>query len=133
MMITDNEILFIYNSKIYFDKQALGYIIPLKGHKIKELDLSYDSITEQQLKQIADRMSINTKDLLDKTSDAYKNNVKFRDLDDEDILTLLKKNPDMLQTPIALTQNSAVFVSDPYSLISDEMAVEGVKRGYKAN
>lgn len=133
MQAIKNEILFIYNSKIFSDKQALGYIIPLKDHKIKELDLYHDQLTERQLKQIADKMKIETEDLLDKKSDDYKNQVKGKSLDDEDILTVLKENPDMLRTPIALTENKAVFVKDPYSLIQDDMEIEGVNRGYKSD
>lgn len=133
MQVTENEILFIYNSKIFKDKQALGYIVPLKDHKIKELDLYYDKLTERQLKQIADKLGIEIKELLDTNSDIYKNEIRDKSLDDQDILTVLKENPDVLRTPIAMTSDRAVFVTDPYSLIQDDMDQPGVQKGYKAD
>lgn len=133
MNIKDNEILFIYNSKLYGDKQALGYVIPLDKHKIKEFDLMYEKLTERQIAEIADRMNVELDDLLDKSSDAYKNNIHGATLEPHDKLKVMRENPDTLKTPIAITTQKAVYVTDPYSLIKDDMEIDGVRRGYKGS
>lgn len=127
MEVKPNEILFIYNSNQHLDKKGLGYVHSLKHYKVKDIDISQDSLTEQQYAELALKMNIEPGDLADKKSSKYKENLDASDLSKEDILIALKNNPNLVKTPIVVYHDRAEFVGSGYQFVRQDMATSEIK------
>jgi arsenate reductase len=130
--IMENEMLFIYNSNSMEDKVALGYVKPTTKYKVKEFNVSQETFTELQLKEIADRLEVEPKDLMDTKSSIYKDKYATTNLSQQDVLVALKHEPDLMRTPIALYQNEGHFVDSKYEFMKKDMDY-GEGKASKAN
>src|SRR5688572_30226712 len=122
------ELTLIYHSEKTDDKKARGYVESLRL-AIKTLDLAKESLTETQLAQLADKMELPIASLLDTTYyDGSNTNDKkdLKKMDATQLLTFIKRNPMILQTPILIIGDRAYKYGTGYHLIKDDMA-EGVK------
>lgn len=123
------ELTLIYHSEKSDDKKARGYVESLRGVAIKTLDLARDQITETQLAQLADKMSEPVASLIDPTYDDRDDNGEDRDglkaMDTTELLTMIKHNPRLLDTPIVILGDKAYKYKTGYNLIRETMA-EGV-------
>jgi predicted GNAT family acetyltransferase/arsenate reductase-like glutaredoxin family protein len=122
MQITQNEILFIYNSKDLQDRQALGYAKSLPDHKIKEFDLQKNKFTELQLQQIANMLEMDPVSLIDNKSDTYQKTYSQVELTRSGALKALASKPELMKTPIALYNDQAKHIKSPYQIVKWEMA-----------
>lgn len=122
------EITLIYHSEKSDDKKARGYVESLRL-SVKTLDLAREDLTETQLAQIADKMELPVDSLIDTTyydgsSTQEKDNLKK--MDTTQLLTFVKHNPKLLDTPILIIGDRAYKYGTGYHLIKDNMS-EGVK------
>ncbi|HEX5170077.1 MAG TPA: hypothetical protein VFW11_12955 [Cyclobacteriaceae bacterium] len=126
MKVSGNEILFIYNSKSIQDRRSFGYASALQHYVIREFDIQKDTLTETQLMEIADLLRVTPSQLMDQHSSIFKS--KFADvvLTDEDALTALKMNADLLQTPIAIYHDHAEFVDSSFDFIKKDMSTKSI-------
>lgn len=130
--IMDNELLFIYNSGSSNDRIALGYIKPTNTYVVKEVDIQRDPFTETQIKEIANRLKVLTEELIDKKSDIYKDKFAHSKFEEEDVLTALKQEPDLMRTPIILYREGGEFVESKYDFMKKDMKFSDGKSS-KAN
>ena len=130
------ELTLIYHSEKTDDKKARGYVESLPTLAIKTLDLAKESITETQLAQLADKMEIEIKDLIDPTFDDRENTSKnkegLKDMDRDQLLVYIKHNPLLLSTPILIIGDRAYKYGSAYELIKEYQG-EGVKTSDAAN
>ena len=117
MNIDKKELLFIYNAEKSTDRTALSYAEPIKDYKLKEFDISKDFFTELQLKEIASLLHVQPKEMVDTTSDIYRDKYANSSLSESDLLTVLKHEPSMMRTPIALYHDHGEFVTSSYDFI----------------
>ena len=122
-----NEIKFIYNSTKKNDREAYGYAVSLDKHKINELDISKTKITPTQLAELAQKLNVPIIELFDKNSSYYRDNIEGKDLEEDDLLTILKGEPDSLKTPIMISAEKAVVLDSKYDTNTIDMAIEGIK------
>lgn len=108
------ELKFIYNSNQLKEREALAYILSLDKHVINEVDLYKIKMTERQLAELAQKLGVEISGLLDKEKEYFKDNLKDSNLSDNDILGIIKSNPEVLKTPIVETEDSATFVGSGY-------------------
>ena len=108
------ELKFIYNSNQLKERKALAYILSLDKHVINEVDVHKMKVTERQLAELAEKLGVEVSGLLDEEKEYYKDNLKGTDLDENDILGVIKSNPEVLKTPIVATEDSARFVGSAY-------------------
>ena len=124
------ELTLIYHSHKSDDKKARGYVESLPSVAIKTLDLAQESMTETQLAQLADKMGVSIADLIDPTYDERANTPQnkegIKEIDTTELLTLIKHNPKLLDTPILIIGNRAYKYGSAYELIKEQLA-EGVK------
>jgi arsenate reductase len=123
MKVSKKEILLIYNSGQLSDRKAFSYAKSMKNHEIREIDLLKNSLTETQLKQIINKLEIKPDELIDTESPKYLRYFSSTDLTPKSILKVLKQNPGMIKTPIALFYDHAVFVKSPSDILEGHMAV----------
>ncbi|MBR9999978.1 MAG: hypothetical protein KFF73_13455 [Cyclobacteriaceae bacterium] len=124
--IKENEIVFIYNSDRFRDREARGYMKSVEDYKVREIDISKDQVTETQLMDISDRLEISPAQLLDTHSDEYVNAYGDADLEKEDIIKSIRQKPALLNTPIALYRHKAYFVQTPYDLVRKGLTDKGI-------
>lgn len=117
----------IYHSDKEDDKKARGYVESLKGYAIKTLDLSKESLTETQIAQLADKMSMGIEELIDPTYDdhisVHKEGLKL--MDRQEMLTLMRHDPKLISTPILVVGDKAYKYGTAYELLKEDM-VESV-------
>ena len=118
MEIDKAEIMFIYNSATYSDRVALGYAKAIKKYKLKEFDIAKDFFTETQLKEIANRLKVSPRELINRQSDIYVDRYADTNLSEGDILVALKREPLLMRTPIMLYNDWGQFINSQYDLIS---------------
>ena len=124
------ELTLIYHSEKADDKKARGYVESLPSLAIKTLDLAKESMTETQLAQLADKMEVDIADLMDPSfderADTPQNKEGLRAMEKTEVLTMIKQNPKLLDTPILIIGNKAYKYGSAYDLIKERLA-EGVK------
>ena len=118
----DMEFTFIYDGNHIKEKEAFAYASSLGQHKINEWNLDKKSITNRQLADIASKLDVTVKELVDKQSDVYKDELEGKDLDDQDLLTLLTEKISLIKTPILLTNKGGKFINSPFDLNNVDMA-----------
>lgn len=131
MRVKNHEILYLYNSNLLFDRQNLGYLLALKDHVVKDLDVNEESVTERQLKNIAYKLNVNVDEMIDKRSMEYRSMMKNKDFEEEDVLRTIKHNPNLLRTPIAIYSDKAFFVNSAYDFVNHDMAMSGVTPNHR--
>ena len=123
------ELTLIYHSEKADDKKARGYVESLRV-AVKTLDLAREQITETQLAQLADKMQLPIESLIDPTYDDRENTAEnkegLKQMDKIQLLTMIKHNPKLLDTPIVILGNRAYKYGTGYNLIREYMG-EGVK------
>ena len=123
-----NEIKFLYNSGKKDDREAYGYVLSLNKHKINELDVARTKMTSTQISELAQKLNVPIIELFDEKSSYYRDNVAGREMDDHDLLTILKEEADCLKTPIMVYADKAVFLESKYDTNNIDIAIEGIKR-----
>jgi arsenate reductase-like glutaredoxin family protein len=99
MNFNKDTVTIFYKGNKRSDEEALGYARSLKEHSF-EIDLTKEGITSTQLMEIATQLGVSVADLVDRESDMYREKFDGMDFDDNNWLTLLTQNPELLRTPI---------------------------------
>ena len=128
-----NEITLIYHSDKPDDRKARGYADSIRAFVLKTLDLRRDSITETQLAEVAEKLGVAVRDLLDPTYSDRADNIEPESLCDADILSLLAHEPILIHTPILIVGKKAFRYNSSYELISENGNTPGVENIPAAN
>ncbi len=124
-----NELTLIFNSDKSEDKKARAFVETITEYTVKTLDLKKQALTETQLAEIANKMGVRIKDLIDPT---YKDRFESKDgntideVYDNDLLTILKQEPILLHTPIAIIGKRAYKYDSAYDLLNKNTSTDGV-------
>ena len=127
MKAKDNEIILIYNSEKQKDKEVLGYAKSIKDHKLNETDISKSMLTERQIAEIASDLDKKIEEMVEASHAKYKTIIKDKSFSEEELLKLLKENPELLKTPVAYIDKKVFMVNSQYELINEGLEIEGVK------
>lgn len=114
---TNKEITLIYNSGDHIARQILAYA-QTENISIHDIDLEHVKLTGTHWAELADRMQIEIKDLVNTEDPDFSQ--KFNessDLSDDDWLTLLIHNPTVLRAPIVMKGNKIVMMSNPQDML----------------
>ncbi|SNS82093.1 hypothetical protein SAMN05421640_1377 [Ekhidna lutea] len=118
MKVSKNEILYIYDSSDIQQREGLIYAKSLRHYETKELDIRHDKITQLQLSNLAEKLGIKAKKLINVDGEIQLSEVM--ELDSHDFLDYLSSNLEMLKTPIAVYHDHALFVESQYELIKED-------------
>ena len=131
-----NELTLIYHSDKADDKKARAFIESVTNYSIKTLDLKKESLTETQLAEIAGKMDVKIKDLVDPS---YQDRFQSKDsntltaVSDSDLLTILTQESILINTPIAIIGKRAYQYASAYDLLNKNMTTDGVASTVGAN
>lgn len=112
-----NEIKLFFHSGSSIGKQIQAYVLASE-RKVLTIDISKTKVTGTQWTELAKGLELPISGLINKEhpdfTQYYDKNI---DLDDEDWLKILDKNPQVLSTPIAIIGKSYVQLNSPSDFI----------------
>ena len=113
---SNRQITLFYNSNSSRAKKTLAYA-EAEGLEIHTIDILKTSITGTQIAELADRLGLEIKDLINQEHPSYKIKFEYHDLSSEDWIKMIKKNPEILKQPIALRGDKTILVETPTDII----------------
>ncbi|TRX60526.1 hypothetical protein FNH22_05610 [Fulvivirga sp. M361] len=117
------EIQLIYNSDDETDRASYATAKALPNYIINELDLKHNTLTEKQLKELAESAGKSVSELFDTKSEDYSD--QFKSLSEQDQLLMLHKNIKLLKTPIVREKGGATFIlTSSFNLYPVDLDVE---------
>ncbi|MDW7694115.1 hypothetical protein R9C00_05115 [Flammeovirgaceae bacterium SG7u.111] len=110
-MSTSRKNQIIYNSKQFSDRKKLAYVHALKSDFL-EKDIAHESMTQTQLKNLADNLEVPLSRLFD-TKNAIECGISEpHNLDELSKLKVMQKIPQTIQTPILIKDDKYLLVDD---------------------
>lgn len=97
-------------------KQTLAYA-KSEGVPVLVIDLLKTQLSGTQLMEIADRLKIKLKDLIDQDSDLFNPKQPEVELSSQDWIKMIQMNPEIMKQPIALRGDQTVLVQTPTDIL----------------
>ncbi|MEM9856015.1 MAG: hypothetical protein AAF843_01590 [Bacteroidota bacterium] len=105
------EIQLIYNSSHTTDREAYANLSALDNYALNEFDIDKNTMTPRQLAELVDEMNCDLHDLIVDYEDYA---ATLKGLSDNDLLSTINKNMDLLKTPIVRYKGKAALMKTPY-------------------
>lgn len=111
---SDQLIILFYNPDSPIGKQSLAYAKG-EGTQVREVDILQYKFTGSLLKDLADQLNVPIEGLVNKNHLDFK---KYKDsnLSDQDWISVLRENTELIKEPIAIRGKKAIFVKTPSDL-----------------
>ena len=114
---SEREIILIHYSEDHIGRQILAYA-KTENLALREIDLLHDKITGSQWSELAEKLGITVKDLVNQDDPDFMNKFgAIENLDDHDWLKLLEHNPDILKAPIVIRGEKYAMMSNPQDML----------------
>ena len=113
---SDRQITLFYIPKSVRAKKTLAYA-KAEGLPILEIDIIKTPFTGTQIAELADRLHIEIKDLVNQEHPAYKKRFEHHNFSSEDWIKMIKNNPEIMKQPIALRGEITILVETPTDII----------------
>jgi len=97
-------------------KQTLAYA-KSEGWPILEVDMLKTPLTGTQIVELAGRLKLEVKDLVNQEHPAYHRLYNHTDLSDEDWIKMIHKHPEIMKQPIALRGDRTILVETPSDIV----------------
>lgn len=113
---SDRQITLYYSSDSVRAKQTLAYA-KAEGLAIQPIDILKTLLTGIQITELADRLEIAVKDLVNQEHPAYTKKFEPLELSTNDWIKMIQHNPEIMKQPIALKGNKTVLVETPSDMM----------------
>lgn len=114
---TDKEITLIYSSEEHIGRQILAFA-QRENIPIRDIDLVHITLSPTHWAELASRLKIPVKDLVNiNDPDFIQKFGDHVDFSDDDWLTLLVHNPDILSAPIVMKGDKIVQMSNSQDML----------------
>ena len=113
---SDRQITLFYNSKSKRAKQTLAYA-KSEGWPIQEIDILKTRLTGTQMADLADRLDIEVKDLVNQNHPAYASKFEPHEFSSEDWIKMIRHYPEIMKQPIALRGKITILVETPTDIL----------------
>ncbi|MFC4633235.1 arsenate reductase family protein [Dokdonia ponticola] len=113
---SDRQITLFYSSKSIRAKQTLAYA-KAEGLPIQEIDILRQRLTGTQIAELADRLHIEIKDLVNQEHPSYTSSFEHHNFSDDDWIKMIRHNPKIMKQPIALRGDITILVETPTDII----------------
>jgi arsenate reductase-like glutaredoxin family protein len=113
------ELTLIYRSDKDDDNKIKAFIETLPGYVIRLVDVVRESLSENQLTDLARKMKVHVEDLIDPQFDDHisVHNEGLRLMERKDMLTLMANDSKILHTPLVVIGNNASKFGNAYKLL----------------
>ncbi len=112
MKTSTREILLYYHPERSSDRQTLAIAKSISPF-VRSYAYGKTPSTETSWKNIIARLDCHPKDLLNKAHPYYQLHIKGREFDDESWVKILRFNPDIIRSPIAMRGRRAILCNSP--------------------
>ncbi len=113
---SERQITLYYSSKSSRAKQTLAYA-KAEGLAIFEIDILKVPLTGTQIVELADKLKLEVKDLVNQEHPAYKSHFDHHDFSTDDWIKMIRHNPEIMKQPIALRGKMSILVETPTDII----------------
>lgn len=113
---SERQITLYYSSKSVRAKQTLAYA-KAEGFPIREVDIMKTPLTGTQLCELAERLGVELKDLVNQDHPSFSRKFGETDLSTNDWIKLIQHHPDILKQPIAIRGDLTILVETPTDII----------------
>ena len=110
------QITLYYSSDSVRAKQTMVYAIA-EGLPVSSIDIMKTPLTGTQIANLASRLGIEIKDLVNQDHPAYERKFAHHDLSHRDWIKMIQHNPEIMKQPIALRGDIAILVETPTDII----------------
>ena len=114
---SNRQITMFYSSDSIRAKKALAYA-KAEGLPIQEIDILKSTLTGTQIAELADRLNIEIKDLINQEHPAYNEKFLHHKLSGRDWIKLIQHNPEIMKQPIVLHEDKTILVETPTDIIN---------------
>ena len=97
-----------HNPRCRKSREGVQYLTD-KRLNFEIIDYSKDGITEKNLKSILNKLNISAIELVRKNEKIWKDNFIGKELKEEEIISILCKEPKLIERPIIVYDNKAVI------------------------
>jgi len=111
------QITLFYNSNSTRAKQTLAYA-KAEGYPIREIDLLKTKLTGTQLAELADKLHVHIKDLVNQEHPAYSSVFEPHNLSENDWIKMIQHNPQIMKQPIALRGEKTLLIDNPTAILT---------------
>ena len=112
MQTHPREILIYYNPDSPSDRKTLAYAQSISTH-VRAYSHKDARVTTTGWKSLLQEMKVSPKQLFNKALPEYQSQIKGKDLDEEDWLNVIIRNPHLLKSPIAIKGKKVVLCERP--------------------
>lgn len=112
MKTNKREILIYYNPESRSDRLTLAYAKSVSPH-VRSYAYGQTPSTETSWRTIMEALNCHPKDLLNKAHPYYQHHIKGREFDEESWVKILRFNPEIIKSPIAMSGRKAVLCNTP--------------------
>ena len=113
---SERQITLFYSSNSVRAKQTLAYATA-EGLPIREIDILKTPLTGTQIAELASRLNIEIKDLVNQEHPAYTSQFEHHDFSSRDWIKMIRNNPEIMKQPIALRGDITILVETPTDII----------------
>lgn len=113
---SNRQITLFYSSNSVRAKQALAYA-KAEGLAIQPIDILKTPLTGTQIVEIAKRLGMEVKDLVNQDHPAYAKKFECVELSPGDWIKMIQHNPEIMKQPIALRGDQTILVETPTDMI----------------
>ena len=113
---SNRQITLYYNAESSIGKQALAYA-KAEGLPMLPIDILKTPLTGTQIAELAKRLGIEVKDLVNQEHPAYLSKFEKHKMSPEDWIKMIRKNPEIMKQPIALRGDLTILVETPSDMI----------------
>jgi len=106
------ELLIYYNSNSSSDKKTLAHA-QSTGFKVQSFCLVKSPLSSTNWQTIIKQLGKHPKEILNKAHPYYQSNIRGKDFGEEDWLSVIIHNPDIIKAPIAINGNKAILCETP--------------------
>ena len=113
---SNRQITMFYSSDSVRAKKTLAFA-KAEGLPIQEIDILNSKLTGTQIAELAERLHIEVKDLINQEHPAYKGKFTHHELSTRDWIKMIQYNPEIMKQPIVLRGDKTILVETPTDII----------------
>ena len=113
---SERQITLYYSSKSTRAKQTLAYA-KAEGLPILEIDILKVSLTGTQITELAGKLNMEVKDLVNQEHPAYKAHFDPHEFSTDDWSKMIRHTPEIMKQPIASRGKKTILVETPTDII----------------
>ena len=113
---SERQITIYCNRNTEKAKKTLAYA-QAQGVPVLAIDVTKTPLTGTQIAELAEMLGFAIHELIEPQSPGFSQELPGYDLSEEDWITMIRKNPEILKQPIAIRGHKAILVKSPSDII----------------